>query len=165
MQKIITTQSSQDTIIFPRDHFYDDHALALFKEAYAIDLADNGTDVEEFLRMMHLYLDAFNGGIMAAGVNILRVLSQYHVKISNDVPGYFPFQQRMTEIIDTLKAHGHPAGDYYETVALIYGTMQSEGDAESDMDQGIAHMYALANGGHPYATAWVDYIESDNDAD
>lgn len=157
----VTKTEDDELFMFPRISPNASTGLNLFVEACKIDFNDNGTNADEYVKMCHLYMDAFNSGVMDAGINLLRVFSKYHLVLkANGDNNPYAFQRKMEYIIATLKSIEHPAGEYYEALSLIYNLMDMGGDEQTAFDRGLVMMYDLANEGNEYATEWADIIDA-----
>jgi len=162
----ITKTENEELFMFPRISPNTSMGLGMFVDACKIDFNDNGTNADEYVKMCHLYMDAFNSGVMDAGINLLRVFSKHHLTLkANGENNPYAFQRKMEYIIATLKSIEHPAGEYYEALSLIYDLMDMGVDEQTAFDRGLVMMYDLANEGNEYATEWVDIIDAATEAE
>lgn len=118
-------------------------------------------DMECFIEGSRGYLEAFESGVLEAGVNMLALAMSASFSIAlgeNDLLGfelnyYQDFIQSYTSILD--REH-HPAGMYYLALALIYGFFRLSPSREDDSDAGRYLMVSLAKDGNKYASNFVD---------
>lgn len=147
---------------FPMVKVEDIHAFKAFKEAYDINVEINNSGNRENMgKMMNLYLEAFDAGIIEAAVNMLMILTltQLDFKASNPNKE-IPFQERVDYFINALEEAGHPAGGYYKAIGLIYGSIVNDKTDDENWDEGLILMYELANDGNEYAISYVEMIET-----
>lgn len=110
-----------------------------------------------------IYQDAFDSGVVEAGVNILAVsacasinnvlvANEYGYKIKTNV-----FQQPIqvyTELVNNAK---HPSGAYYLGFCTIYELYKMSQSRDSDVWSAWTLMYGLADRGNVYASNFLNF--------
>lgn len=146
----------------PKIDFEKTRAFGLFKEAMRIDRkSETGKATkDEIVEMARNYWEAFDEGILEAGVNLLGHLFQTELNIKNSGVEKHGLDEKIRNLIEGLQLHEHPAGDYYDALCLMESLNGYEGDEETNFDEGIKRLYELAEDGNEYAQVFVENIES-----
>lgn len=109
--------------------------------------------------MIDLYEDAFQGGVVEAGANILKIVVRAIMNSKAFHPEQeLPFQDRLY-YIDALEEAENDAGGFYRAFVLIYGLMYTDKTEEENMDDGLILMHELAMDGNELALQYLEYIE------
>ena len=126
--------------------------------------------LNSFAKMCKLYLIAFTGGSMEAGINILRTLFKFlmaKAQTSGDLSKEIEANAFLSKslsliqsIIFTLLTVGHPAGKYYLALGLLYDFFESSTDLDkcSPTEKVIRLIIPLVNEGNKYAISWLSSL-------
>ena len=156
-------------MIIPKVNLNETGAYKALEKAYAIEAEPKEkVSPDRYVEMCHLYQTAFDGGIMAAGVNLLGHLFITAMKaILSGSKVNDHIMERMRYIVEALEDFGDPAGEYYDAMIELYITSHgeikepTEDDTADDCPKGIAMIYELAEAGNPYAEKFIEQLDQD----
>lgn len=162
--KITTTvernEDEFEKVFFPYAKPSDFISYQAFIKAYNMNVEmDKTGDRNRIGEMMDLYEAAFQGGVVEAGANILKIVVRAIMNSKAFHPkDKLPFQDRLY-YIDALEEAEHDAGGFYRAFVLIYGLMYTDKTEEENMDDGLILMHELAMDGNELALQYLEYIE------
>ena len=150
------------TYPLPRVDIDKTRAYIVFKEALKLErkiLVGNYTP-DEVVDMAHKYWEAFDYGILDAGVNLLAHLFRLVLHAKSGGEEEHGLDGKINNLIEGLQLHGHPAGDYYKALWLMESLNGNGVDMEENFNNGLIRLYELANEGNEYAITFVEWVES-----
>lgn len=146
----------------PRIDVEKTRAYIVFKEALRLDkkiIAGNYTP-DEVVDMAHKYWEAFDYGILGAGVNLLAHLFRLVLHAKSAGEEEHGLDNKIKNLIEGLQLYGHQAGDYYEALWLMSGLNGNGNGRDENFDNGLTRLYELADEENEYAIAFAEWFES-----
>ena len=143
-----------EELLFPRLDADDSFGIYLYQKGYHLDIEFDSTGDSNIIPIIRAaYWDAFNVGVLDAGVNLLRIImiALCNYKLTNPNDKELPLLDPLHYILERLLFAEHPAGEYYEALGYMLGIMSNELTSEESHELGLDLMTDLALDDNPYA--------------